>query len=148
MAGLEIAMKDLNALVGEWRMGASFDPDQPMIEGGRVVFEWLSEGSYLVQRWTVEYEHAPDGIAIIGPDESGAKLCQHYFDTRGVARVYEMSLSGGVWKLWRDSPGFSQRFTGTFSDDGRAIEGAWEKSEDGSTWEHDFDFVYTKVGAV
>jgi hypothetical protein len=93
----------------------------------------------------VEYEETPDGIAAIGPGESGTKLQQHYFDTRGVSRVYEMSLSGGVWKLWRDSPGFSQRFTGTFSDDGQTIRGTWEKSTDGSTWEHDFDIVYTKV---
>lgn len=139
-------MDEMNTLVGEWRM-AAFPPDQPLQDGGIVTFEWLSEGSYLVQRWEVEYEHAPDGIAVIGPeDESGTKLCQHYFDTRGVARVYGMSLSGGVWKLWRDSPGFSQRFTGTFSEDGSIIEGAWEKSEDGANWEHDFDLVYTKVG--
>ena len=139
-------MDDLNALVGEWSMGVKFDPDQPVIEGGRVTFEWLSEGSYLVQRWKIEHEHAPDGIAVIGPDESGEKVCQHYFDTRGVARVYEMSLSDGVWKLRRDHPDFSQRFTGTIAHDGQTIEGAWEKSTDGSNWEHDFDLVYTRVG--
>jgi len=51
----------------------------------------------------------------------------------------------GVWKLWRDAPGFSQRFTGTFSDDGRTIKGRWEKSGDGAQWDHDFDLTYTKV---
>jgi hypothetical protein len=58
--------------------------------------------------------------------------------------VYEMSLRDGVWKLWRDSPGFSQRFTGTFGDDGNTITGFWEKSGDGEAWEHDFDLAYTK----
>jgi len=140
-------MDNLDVLVGEWSMGVPFNPDQQIVEGGRVTFEWLSEGSYLVQRWEIDYEQAPDGIAVIGPDESGEKLCQHYFDTRGIARVYEMSLSDGVWKLWRNWPGFSQRFTGTFTDDGRTIEGAWEKCLDGTTWEHDFDLVYTKVEA-
>ena len=124
---------------------AAFPPDLPMQDGGRVTFEWLSGEAFIVQRWEVDYEYAPDGIAVIGPDESGTKLCQHYFDTRGVTRVYGMSLADGVWKLWRDSPGFSQRFSGTFSEDGRTIEGAWEKSVDGSTWEHDFDLVYTRV---
>jgi hypothetical protein len=147
VAGVERdAVKDsLDSLVGEWSIGVPVAPDQPVAEGGRATFEWLSEGSFLIQRWEVEYEEAPDGIAIIGPDESGTKLCQNYFATRGVSRVYEMSLSGGVWKLWRDSPGFSQRFTGTFSDDGQTSRGTWEKSTDGSTWEHDFDIVYTKV---
>jgi hypothetical protein len=50
-----------------------------------------------------------------------------------------------VWKLWRDSPGLSQRFIGTFSDDGNSISGHWEKSADGSNWEHDFDLTYTNV---
>ena len=94
---------------------------------------------------------APDGIAIIGPDRaSDGNFLQHYFDSRGVARVYKMSLSDGVWQLWRDAPDFSplnfaQRFTGTFSDAGRTISGAWETCHDGETWEHDFDLTYTKV---
>jgi hypothetical protein len=57
-----------------------------------------------------------------------------------------MSLSDGVWKLWRDAAGFSQRFEGMFSDDGKTISGRWEKSADGMQWEHDFDLTYTKVG--
>lgn len=86
----------------------------------------------------------PDGIAIIVPENSDEKYRQHYFDSRGVSRVYEMSLRDGVWKLWRQSPGFSQRFMGTFGDGGNTITGFWEKSGDGSTWEHDFDLTYTK----
>ncbi len=39
----------------------------------------------------------------------------------------------------------SQRFTGTFSDDGSVITARWERSKDGSTWEHDFDQRYSKV---
>jgi len=62
-----------------------------------------------------------------------------------------MSLEDGVWKLWRDEPDFSpldlaQRFTGTFSDDGKSIAGRWEISHDGKTWEHDFDLTSIKVG--
>ncbi len=56
-----------------------------------------------------------------------------------------MSLEDGVWKVWRDAPGFFQRFTGRFSEDGRSIEGAWERSADGSDWSLDFEGTYTKV---
>jgi hypothetical protein len=55
-----------------------------------------------------------------------------------------MSLSGGVWKLWRQGEPFSQRFTGTFIDNGRTIEGRWEINEDGE-WRTDFDLTYRKV---
>jgi hypothetical protein len=121
---------------------------------GRTEFEWMTGGQFLVQRWEVSHPDAPDGIAIIGLDPQGEayleEYLQHYFDSRGVARVYAMSFAEGVWKLVRDSPDFSpfefsQRFAGTFSDDGNAIQGRWEISHDHSSWEHDFDLVYKKV---
>ncbi|HTA96198.1 MAG TPA: hypothetical protein VK730_00970 [Solirubrobacteraceae bacterium] len=39
---------------------------------------------------------------------------------------------------------FSQRYTGTFSDDGRTIRGSGESSSDGARWKHDFELIYTK----
>jgi len=67
-----------------------------------------------------------------------------YSDERGVARIYQMSLEGGVWKMWRDSPGFSQRVTGTISSDGNTITCHGELSYDGSNWEQDLDVTYTR----
>jgi hypothetical protein len=137
-------MRALDPLVGEWTMEAG-PPDGPAWEGeARVSFEWLGD-AYLIERWTVEQPEAPDGIAVIGPDESGESFVQHYFDSRGVARVYSMSLEEGVWKLWRDGEEFSQRFSGTFSDDGQRIDGRWEIAHDGENWETDFDLTYIKV---
>jgi hypothetical protein len=56
-----------------------------------------------------------------------------------------MGLEDGVWKLWRQGEPFSQRFTGTFSENGTTIAGRWEKAEDGATWATDFDLTYTRV---
>jgi hypothetical protein len=147
-------MDTLTPLLGEWRMTAIFKDLPSADTDARVRFEWLSGGPFLIQRWEIPIPEAPDGIAIIGPDpESEGQYLQHYFDSRGVARVYEMSLENGVWKLWRDAPDFSplhfsQRYSGAFSDDGRTITGAWEICHDGAgaTWEHDFDLTYTKAG--
>jgi hypothetical protein len=116
---------------------------------GRTVFEWMAGERFVVQRWEVPHPEAPDGIAIIGADSPSPYL-QHYFDSRGVARVYQMSFSDGEWKLWRESADFSpldfsQRFAAKFSEDRATIAGHWEKSVDGSTWEHDFNLLYTKV---
>jgi hypothetical protein len=137
-------MDALDALVGEWTMVATPPGGPPWPGEARVNFEWLGD-AYLIERWTVDMPEAPDGIAVLGPDESGERLVQHYFDTRGVARVYSMSLEDGVWKLWRDGDDFSQRFSGTFSDDGRRIDGRWEIAHDGETWETDFDLTYEKI---
>jgi hypothetical protein len=62
-----------------------------------------------------------------------------------------MSLEDEVWTLRREAPDFSpldfaQRYTGTFSDDGATIVGRWEIAHDGSTWEHDFDLTYVRLG--
>ena len=61
-----------------------------------------------------------------------------------------MTLSEGVWTLLRETPDFtpldfSQRFTGTFSDDDKTIAGHWESGSDASSWKHDFDLTYTKA---
>ena len=39
----------------------------------------------------------------------------------------------------------AQRFTGTFSADGRTIAGRWELAPDGDDWQTDFDVTYTRV---
>ena len=69
-----------------------------------------------------------------------------YDDSRGVARICQMSLNDGVWKLWREAPGFWQRCAGVFSGDGRTIKGAWEGPGEGSQREHDLDLNYTRPG--
>ncbi len=65
-------------------------------------------------------------------------------DERGVARILQMSLEGGVWKMWRDAPEFSQRMTGTLSSDGNTIPCQWELSYDGEHWEQNLDVTYTR----
>jgi len=145
------AIERLAVLVGEWSMVPKFRDLPPADANARVVFEWMSGGKFLIERWEIPVPEAPDGIAIIGADpDSADNFLQHYFDSRGVARVYRMTLNDDVWKLWRDSPDFSpldfaQRYTGRFSDDRRTISGAWEICHDGNTWEHDFELTYTKV---
>jgi hypothetical protein len=139
-------LERLDALVGEWTIEAG-PPGGPPWPGGRVSFEWLEGRTFLIERWTVDLPEFPDGIAIIGAADEPENFRQHYFDSRGVQRIYEMTLVDGVWKLWRDAPDpFPQRYTGTFSDEGMTITGRWEKAEDGSTWETDFGLTYRRVG--
>ena len=82
---------------------------------------------------------------ILGAGDEPGMFRQYYFDSRGVHRIYEMTLDDVAWKLWRDAPDpFPQRFTGTFEDDGQTIAGRWEKAEDGSNWDTDFDLTYRR----
>ena len=84
----------LGFFVGEWSMTAGFDPIAPVPAPiGRTIFSWLTGGRFLIQRWDIEPPDAPDGIAIIEFDPEQATYVQHYFDSRGVARVYEMTFA-------------------------------------------------------
>ena len=143
-AGGPAALAHLDVLVGEWDTEALFPGHPPLAGAGRTTFEWLEGRHFLIQRVTAGQPDGPGVIAIIGAGPDGA-LAQNYFDNRGVQRIYQMSLDGGVWKLWRDAPGFCQRYTGTLSTEGATISGLWEKSPDGVAWDHDFDLTYTRI---
>ena len=144
----------LNPLIGQWSLAMVMPgeeiPEKPLDVGARVTFEWMGDKAFVLQRWTVPIPEAPDGLAVIGWDGGRGTFLQHYFDERGVARVYEMTFANGVWKLQRTKPDFSpfefsQRFIGNLTDDGKRINGNWEMALDHETWRKDFDLIYTRV---
>jgi hypothetical protein len=139
------ALKHLEVLVGEWDTElseTSFLPEPSGKVNMQVSVEWLENGAFLIMRFPI---NPPDSIWIIGKDDSSENYNILYFDSRGVSRIYNMSFNNGLWKIWRDSPNFSQRFKGQLSEDGNIIYAHWEKSSDRKTWEHDFNLTYKKV---
>ena len=112
---------------------------------GTCIFEWLEGRQFVIWRSHNDHPRIPDAITIIGV--TNGQLSMHYFDQRGVYRVYASTLDQTTWRFWRDAaaPDFSQRFTGTFSDDGSTITGRGQLSQDGSTWEGDLDLNYQRV---
>jgi hypothetical protein len=146
-----VSLDRLNVLVGQWEVEATFKagffgPGSSGVTGrGRTTFQWLEGRFFLTQRFVNEHPAVPSGIAIIGMSEERNTFAQHYYDSRGVARVYQMTLEGREWKLWREAPGFWQRYTGVISEDGTTITGAWEASADGREWRHDFNLTYVKT---
>jgi hypothetical protein len=143
----EHALRQLDPLVGEWTLAAVAADGTPWPGGGRITFEWHASGAHLIQRGSADLPEAPDNVSIIGCDAANGTYVQLYSDERGVCRVYEMSIDDGVWRLWRQGEPFSQRFTGTFSEDGNTIHGRWEIDEGGAGFQPDFDLTLRRVGA-
>ncbi|MGH8983719.1 MAG: DUF1579 family protein [Acidimicrobiia bacterium] len=140
----------LEAFVGAWNVEVSLPAPPGADVRARTSFEWILDRRFLLQRAEVSIPEAPDGLMVIALDADGDAYTQHYFDSRGVVRTYAMTFDGGVWTLTRETPDFtplefSQRFTGTFDDDGTTIRGRWEICHDGTNWEHDFDLTYSKL---
>jgi hypothetical protein len=141
----ENALKELEPLVGQWKLEATPPGGPPWPGEASVTFEWMEGAPFLVERSKVEMPEAPNAICIIGCDAASGRYFQLYSDDRGVCRVYELSIGHGEWKIWREGEPFAQRFTGRFSEDGNRIDTRWQAAKDGTNWETDFDLVFTRV---
>jgi hypothetical protein len=144
-----MAESPLERLVGTWEF-------EPFREGrsmgrGRATFEWIEDGAFILGRSYAEWtdpgwiESAPVSTqSVMGFDDTTFEVTQLYADSRGVFRIYVGTLTDDEWRLERAAPEFHQRFVGAFRDDGRTIDGRWEASPDGTTWELDFPIIYRK----
>jgi hypothetical protein len=110
-----------------------------------VSFEWVAGGAALMMRQGERPPSAtPSATWIIGRDADSEDFTVLYHDSRGVSRVYGMSLIDGVWRMWRNHPTFAQRFEARISQDRTVIEARWEKSKDQAGWEHDFSMRFRR----
>ncbi len=105
------ALEPFAALIGTWSTEATHPLAEETVPGS-VTFEWLEGGRFLIQRSRNEHELFPDALCVIGAPEAGDGLTMEYFDSRGVRRTYGVSLDDGVLRIWREHPGFDQRFEG------------------------------------
>jgi hypothetical protein len=135
-------LADFAPMVGEWQMelsSADFLPGPEQTARGQVVFAWIEEGGLIAMR------QGDDATWIIGRDDKSDEYTILYYDSRGVSRVYQMTLDNKKWRIWRNKPEFSQRYEGQIGDDYNTITSHWEKSTDGrKTWNHDFDMTFTR----
>src|SRR3954466_1974813 len=142
----------LAPLVGSWTVEAEFPTPGPLVVRGRATLEWLLARRYVLQRTEMDHPDAPDSLSVLAPDAGrpGGWL-QHYFDSRGVVRLYEMSFVGRTWTLTRRAPDFSpldfaQRFTADLIDGGDTLTGAWYTATEGEDWRLDFQLTYRRRG--
>jgi hypothetical protein len=141
VADRNAALEPFDALIGTWDTEAKHRMlDQVVL--GTTTFEWVEGGHFVVQRSHSDHELFPDGISIIGAPEAGDGLVMEYFDSRGVRRTYGTSLDDGVWRVWRDHPGFDQRFSAKIAPD--RFEGVFELAEERGHWQEDLRVVYRR----
>jgi hypothetical protein len=135
------ALASFDALIGTWATDATHPLVDSIVPGG-VTFEWLEGGHFIIQRSHNEHDLFPDAIAVIGAPETGDGLVMEYFDSRGVRRTYGISLDDGVLRIWRDAPGFDQRFSATLGH--AAFEGRWQVAETPGEWRDDLHVIYRR----
>ena len=152
-------LEPLNRLVGTWTTEATHPSLPGVVVHGSVTVEWLEGERFLIHRARTDHPDFPDSISIIGhighdridsatgvvPASDGQPtLRMHYYDSRGVFRVYEASIDDVSWRFWRDAPGFSQRFTGRLADGGDTIAGQSQLRKDDVHWVDDLSITYRR----
>ncbi|MGV3712263.1 hypothetical protein [Pseudolysinimonas sp.] len=140
----ENALARLERLVGTWEVEATWPENRIGPAHGTTTIAWHDSKAHLVVRSTVDLPEVPDSTSIIGCDGASDAYVQLYADSRGVSRVFRMSIDEREWMLWRDGIPFAQRFVVHASDDGDTMTGGWEIEEDG-VLHHDFAIVYRRV---
>ncbi len=139
------ALARLERLVGTWEVEATWPGDRIGTSRGTIAFAWHESGAHLVQTVSVDLPEFPDSTSIIGCDGASDAYVLLYADSRGVCRVYRMSIDDHEWMLWRDGLPFGQRFVAHLSEDGTTMSGGWELEEDG-VFRPDFSIVYRRAG--
>jgi hypothetical protein len=137
----------LRFMVGAWDMAiteAAFLPSLQDVVRTNVAFTPIESGALLAMRHGGDASSPPAATWVIGRDDAGETYTVLYGDTRGVSRVYLMSLKVDTWRIWRDNPDFSQRFEATVSPDLDLMTGRWEKRPGGGDWQHDFAVKYSR----
>jgi len=147
------AMKAFEQLLGRWHGEGVMPIEPPMHMSVDATLERL--GSFIVFRSSGQPAELPDSIAIIGGAPEDDPQPMHYFDERGVKRLFITTVEGSTWTIRRapgedvngpDGPGFDQRFIGELSADGTTIDGRWERGTgDADGWELDFRMRYERT---
>ena len=146
-------MKEFEPLIGKWHGEGEIPMEPPMKISVEATIERL--GELIVLRSVGQPKEVPDSVSIIGGAPNGEPQPMHYFDARGVKRLFLMTLEGSTWTIWRvpgedwngpDGPGFNQRFIGEISADRKKIAGRWERGmgKAGDEWEIDFPLNYVR----
>jgi len=117
-------LKALDRLVGTWEVSGGVN--------GRVVYEWLEGGFFLLQHVDLRQQDGQPikGIEVIGHErpfgaEPGPEVKSRFYDGLGNTLDYVYELDGDVLTIWGGEKGSSAYYRGTFSRDGQRCAGAW-----------------------
>src|SRR3954470_24210011 len=135
------ALEPFDALIGTWATEATHRLVDAVVPG-RVTFEWLGGGHFVIMRSHNEHEMFPGAISVIGAPEDGDGLVMEYFDSRGVRRTYDVSFDDGVLRIWRDDPEFAQRLEVVVENDGFVAQ--YQLARTAGDWRDDLRAVYRR----
>jgi hypothetical protein len=126
----------------------------PLLRGGevhgRASFEWGPGRRFVEIRASVDHPDFPDSISLLGPasediDAPTGSLVLHWFDSRGVQRIYTVDrVTERSFRLTRDAPEFNQRMTYELDADPGTARATGEMQRPGEEWGDDLSMTLTR----
>jgi hypothetical protein len=114
-------LNSLDRLVGTWEVSGG--------ARGKVTFEWMEGGFFLIQRVDLE-QHGKriKGIEIVGHErpfgaEPSEDIKSRFYDNLGNTLDYIYELEGDALKIWAGEKGSPAYYEGTFGGD--TLSGGW-----------------------
>jgi hypothetical protein len=111
----------LGRLVGTWEMSGDVR--------GRVTYEWMEGGFFLIQRVELEQESGRriTGLEVIGRERPfgagpGEEIKSRFYSNTGDTIDYVYELEGDTLTIWAGERGSPAYYKGTFGD---TLTGAW-----------------------
>ncbi len=141
------ALKRLDVLVGKWQSEGETiaSKDEPAVKiKGTDIYEWFHGDYFLLHHADVRMgEQQVKVIEVIGGyDASSQTYPMRSFDNQGNFQTMQASVDDkGVWTF----VGESIRSTLVVAEDGSTMTAKWERTDDGSMWQHWMDMKFTKI---
>ena len=138
----------LAVLVGRWRTsGATTDTAEPATIEAVDTYEWLAGRFALLHTVDARVgEERVVGAELLGWDPGRGSYVTQYFGSDG-PNAYEANLADEDGVLVWSMRSTSDRFRGTFSQDGNTITGHWGRIDDQATWRPWMDVTLTRQSA-
>jgi hypothetical protein len=118
-------LKELgDRLVGTWNISGENE--------GETSWEWMEGGFFLIQRgWSRREGMEQKYLQVIGHDRTPGsapadEIRGRLYTDHGDTLAYVCEFEGDTMTIWMDEKGSPAVYRGTFSADGKTIEGEWE----------------------
>jgi hypothetical protein len=135
----------LALLIGRWqtRGNTIVTASQPAIAfSGTDSYAWLEGGLFVLHQVDVMMGDRPViGVETIWHDPSSGTYRSHFVDADGATSGYEARLEGRTWTMVSEI----DRFSGSFSEDGKVLTGRWERRSGSSNWGPWMDVTLTRI---
>ncbi len=128
-------------LVGAWTTEATHTFLPGVLIRGTCSVEVLGADGFLLHRTWYDHPDIPDAVSLLRGQQ------MHYFDERGVIRLFALTVTADGWSVERSrtDDDFGQRTTWLVDADGRTVRGRSQLSHDGHLWEDDLQVVHRRA---